>query len=350
MRVGTLCYATDSGLGILAKSFVDNKIITHPYIVRHGHHHTHEEWYPGAPVTANLRADHAKILEFARGMDLMFFQETPFLWELLPFCKQHGVKTVLQPMYECEPKRLPYEPDLFLCPSLLDLQYFSRTPSAWVGMDLPGSMVFADPKYRSLYLPVPVEMPWKLRTKAEVFVHNAGHGGLKGRNGTAELLASFMHVKSKAEFLVRSQRRVLFDDDVEGRLKWQVDQTVPYDQLYSEGDVFIFPEKFNGLSLPLQEAYASGMLVMTSDRFPNNTYLPREPLIPVSQYETTNISPRCNDFQSAIIEPRAIAETIDRWYGRDISEFSLRGKKWAEKNSWAVLGPRYKKVLEDLCS
>lgn len=355
LRVGSLVFATDSGLGILAKSFIANGIITHPYVVRHGHHHTHEEWYPGAPITGNLRADHAKILEFCRSVDVMLFLETPFIFELLPHCKAHGVKTAVCVMYECSPKKWPHEPDLYLCPSLLDFQYYPEGVKYIEGeADRIPTRAF-----NSMFLPVPVDVPWKLRTKAEVFVHNAGHGGLKGRNGTTELLKAInlLPRNHKAKFIIRSQKPLslkeldqpLFIPGIDERVRF-VGDSVPYDELWNEGQIFIFPERHNGLSLPLQEAYASGMLVMASDRFPNNTYLPREPLIPVASYTTTNISPRMNDFQSAIIDPKAIAATIDSWFGRDISEYSLHGKKWAEENSWAVLGPQYKKVLEDLCS
>lgn len=357
LKVGSLIFATDSGLGILARSFVQHGLITHPFIVRHGHHTTHEEWCPGAPITSNLRTDHAKILEFAASVDVMLFFETPFIWELIPHCKAHGVKTILEIMYECMPKVLPHQPDLFICPSLLDLQYFpdgdfKKDSRSCYNTSTSGT--WAHGWTNSIYLPVPVEMPWKLRTKAEGFVHNAGHGGLKGRNGTMELVDAIKYVKSDADIIIRTQSHRHFDEIMKrlGSDGPRVNVscgTKDYDQLYGTGDVFIFPERHNGLSLPLQEAYASGMLVMSTDRFPMNEWLPRCPLIPVKSYITTSISPRCVEFQSAIVEPRAIAAKIDEFYGRDITAYSECGKRWAEQNSWEKLGPVYRKTLEDLC-
>jgi hypothetical protein len=118
-----------------------------------------------------------------------------------------------------------------------------------------------------------------------------------------------------------------------------------YDELFSEGDTFIFPESFNGLSLPLQEAYSAGMCVMATDRFPMNTWLPREPLIPVEKYRRDNVGGSCVEFDRAVIEPRLIAATIDNWYGRDISHLSSSGRDWAAEHSWEKLKPVY---LEEL--
>ncbi len=122
--------------------------------------------------------------------------------------------------------------------------------------------------------------------------------------------------------------------------------SVHRDELYSTGDVFIFPEKFNGLSLPLQEACAAGMLVMATDRFPMNTWLPNDPLIPIRGERIIQISGRLRAFKEAMIDPKDIAATIDRWYGEDISSFSESGREWAMRNSWQVLGPKYKELLE----
>lgn len=339
MKVGSLVYATDQGLGILAKSFVDAGVVTDVMVVRHGRHETHD-WYPGAKQVSDLRDRHQiqDAMKFCEGMDLMLFFETPFLWELIPHCKRVGVKTVLMPMFECEHQILPSQPDFFLNPSLLDQQYY---PSG-------------------KFLVVPVEYPWKQRTKAISFVHNAGHGGLKGRNGTAELVEAMRYVKSEARLTLRAQESsrqywaagMLRDaNDQPTNLPPNVDLkigTFKYEELFSEGDVFVFPEKFNGLSLPLQEARAAGMLVMCGDRFPMNIWLPTDPLISVQSYRKQRVGPPYNEFDEAVFHPKAIAQKIDEWYERNITQYSLEGKYWAEENSWAKLKPRYMEVLEGL--
>lgn len=325
MKVGTLCYATEQGLGILAKQFYDNGIITHPFIVEHAHHKNNYEWYPDVTPRTHIRKfDHARVERFCKTMDIMLFFETPFDWNLIRACDSMGVKTVLMPMYECMPKTFP-RPDLILNPSTLDQEYYPE----------------------GVYIPVPVAVKHKLRKKCEVFVHNAGHGGLKGRNGTAELIEAVHYITKPATIIVRSQNGLTWQNSwSSAKLKIQVG-SVPYDTLYDTGDCFIFPEKFNGLSLPLQEAFASGMLVMGTNRKPMNEWLPNAPLIPPIGYTPGCISARCNDFFAADVKPETIAQWIDDWYGRDITEYSMLGEAYAQKNSWSVLKPRYLEVLEN---
>lgn len=324
MRVGSLVYATHQGLGMLAKAFYERGVVTDVLVVRHPRHPTLHEWYPNAPQTPIRPFDFNLAADFCASMDVMLFFETPFDWRLIDYSRQIGVGTALMTMYECTPERLPAEPNVFLCPSKLDLQHF--------------------PPHHSVYLPVPVDIAWRQRTRAEVFVHNAGWGGLRGRNGTAEFLEAIQYVKSAARFVIRAQKPLDFSHR-EPRIVQISYGTHPYDKLWNEGDVFVFPEKFCGLSLSLQEARAAGMLVMASDRFPINDWLPREPLIPVREYRRSSVGSPCREFDEAVIDPRAIAGQIDEWYGRDITDYSLSGRTWAESMSWEKLKPHYEATL-----
>lgn len=189
---------------------------------------------------------------------------------------------------------------------------------------------------RQIQIPVPSQIKWIERQFARTFIMNAGNGGLGGRNGTRELIEAFRHVKSDARLLIRSQIPLTCDNPkIEVRVG-------TFEDIWSEGDVFIFPEKFNGLSLPLQEAHASGMLVMCGDRFPMNTWLPKEPLIPVKGYTKLKMA---FNIDSAVIDPIDIADKIDSWYNMDITKYSLIGKDWGEKNSWQNLKETYLKLL-----
>lgn len=332
LKVGSLNYATEQGLGILAKSFWDAGVLTDFLVVQHTSRPTFHEWYPNCSLIRHRPFPRSQARRFIQTVNVMLFFETPFDWALINYCKKIGVKSVLMPMYECMPEEFPTQPDLILNPSLLDQQYYPQ----------------------GVHIPIPVEgIPWRLRTRAETFVHNAGHGGLLGRNGTKELLDALPLISSPIRLVIRTQDRLPESEGLKDPRLTVLRGTFARDTLYRDGDVFVFPEKFNGLSLPLQEAYASGMVVMTSDRFPNNTYLPEEPLIPVKAYETKQAMGRFRQFESAIIDPEDIAETIDKWYGRDLTDISLKGKAWARDNSWEILKPRYMEALQSevlICS
>jgi hypothetical protein len=209
-------------------------------------------------------------------------------------------RRILVPMYECT--RPSEKADKIISPSLLDKRYYPL----------------------STFLPIPIAMDRfpkpKRKGRGVRFIHNAGHGGLGGRNGTKEVLAARKLIKSKAQIIVRSQVPFEGAEVVDRADYWD-----GYD-----GDFFLFPEKFNGLSLPINEAMASGMAIMSTDRFPFNAYLPRELLIPCT-YEKQFIS---REFDSAVINPQAIADKVDEWYNRDITKFSEYNYKLAQALSW----------------
>jgi len=339
-RVGAVGYATEQGLGRLMKSFFDAGCVDKVMVFRHTspRRKTHMEWYPEGTVELVGRPfGGSEVDAFTRSVDLMLFFETPFDWSYVTYCRDKGTKTVLMPMYEWTPLRWPAKPDALVCPSVLDLDYFN------------GQF----PEGLCEFIPVPVDpSTWKLRTAARKYLHNAGNVGHREHKGTRQLLEALPHVESPLELTVRAQdtaamSRILLGckgvaDDP--RLKVEMGE-MPYENLWGEHDVYVAPEKFNGLSLPLQEARAAGLLVMTTDRYPANTWLPREPLIHVTRTERASVGGQYLSFEECVLSPRDIAKVMDSWYEKDVTEYSLSGKLWAENNSWDKLLPRYREFF-----
>lgn len=302
---GAVVYAVESGLGRQAKSFFDHGLFREVLIQKHSSYVNHTEWYP------NAVSDYEELLSRC---DEIWFLETPFDWNYVLRARAKGVKTVLFLMYECS--RLPYVPDVLVGGSIMEKIHF-------------GDSVKVIP------VPAPEEIKWRLREKAQVFVHNAGHGGLGGRNGTKELIEAMKYVKEPIKLIIRSQFPIKCDDPrVEVRIG-----DFPYETMFDEGDVFIYPDKFGGSCLPVQEAHSSGMMCMVSKRLPHTDWLPNAPLIPIKGYKKERIAEK--EFDCAIVDPIDIAKTISLWYNADITEYSLAGKKWAEDNSWGKLKPIY---------
>ena len=236
-------------------------------------------------------------------------------------------------MYECTPTRRPHEPDKWICPSKLDTQYFPGSP----------------------YLPIPVDEPrWELRTRARRWLHNGGNLGLREHKGTRTILQAMQHVKSPITLTVRAQDDASLHQIVrevptalpgrDPRIEYHYGQ-YPRERLFEDHDVFVMAEKYNGLSLPLAEARAAGMVVVTSDRFPMNDWLPREFLIPVSGYTRQRVSGAFQWYDEATIDPQEVARTIDRvyQYGEDygVTSYSESAREWYETMSWASLKDRW---------
>ena len=308
--IGTINYDCASGLGIQTKAFIDHGIIDKILVQPHSTYPS-ENWYTHERV--------GSVEELLDTCDTLMFMETPFQWKIIPEARKRGIKTILLCMYECTQYPFPYYPDVLVEGSAIGPEHYKD-----LGCAIP-----------CVHINVPVEMPWKLRTKAKHFIHNAGHGGLGGRNGTKELLEAMRYVKSPIKLTVRAQIGHYTSDDPRVDI---IHGSVPYSELWASGDVLVFPEKFGGSFLPMQEAYASGLAVMASDRFPTNSWLPKELLIPVAGYKKERIGA---EFDCAILNPKNIAEKIDFWYNRDISEYSKRGREWALENSWEKLKPKY---------
>jgi glycosyltransferase involved in cell wall biosynthesis len=318
MNVGSIAYDTSQGLGYLAKDFFDHGIINKVAVRSNGRRVRHREWYKGGKVP---------IGDLLNRIDVLFlFEDALGYWDVVQQARDRNIPIVLMPMYECTRHPVPVEPNLWVCPSLTDKRFYKDI-------------------YDNVYhipVPVPDNIEWKLRSKAETFVHNSGHGGLRRRNGTHKIIESLRYIQSNVRILIRAQdgnkaTRELVElaarkpkpwpNNVEleiriGECKWE--------HLYSEGDVFLFPDEFSGLSLPIQEAYASGMPVIAPHRYDFDQWLPKSFLIPVSNFTKERV------FQSTIeranCDPKDIARTIDAVANTDIKSYSIDAKKWGKYN------------------
>lgn len=350
MRVGCPCYATEQGIGYLGLDFFRAGVVTDPLVFRYPRaaRTDHPEWYPpGTPVvgsragSTNLR----QVRDWMRRIDVMLCFETPLDWQLVAYARNRGVKTAVVTMYEWWPESPPARFDLYLCPSLLDHDVFT-------GLRLPAQF---------LPVPAPADAVWTRRTTARRFLHNAGHVGSRNHKGTDTLIRAMEFVESPLGLTVRCQEegliRKLLADYVGTRRDDRirvVAGNVPRADLFSpDHDVYVAPERYNGLSLPLQEAFAHGMPVVTTDRHPHNSWLPKAPLVAPAGYSRVRVAAGYLEIDEARVEPRELARAMDRIYDAPadvVAGWSDAGRAWAEANSWAALGPKYRAALEGLLS
>lgn len=333
MKIGLVARADNSGLGILSEAFYKHLPIAKVMVVANNVYEIHPERFPGALICKIGTPDLEEIGEFLKDIDLVLTFETPYNWNLFSEARKRGIKTILIPNYEWLPPTIPVVPDLFICPSKLDYD------------EIVNNSAFGN-KDNAIYLPIPIDRertPFKLRKKAETFLFNNGHGGYMDRNSSKELFEAISLIKKDIKFKIHSQ--VYFSDVINDSRVEVIYGDIPYEELYSEGDIFLFPHKFDGLSLPIQEALSAGLPIISTDIYPHNAYLPKEWLFKPEIMTKIFIK---REMDMAIINPVKLAKKIEEWAGKDIEEESKKADRLAEKWSWKNLKDKYLEAFKNV--
>ncbi|HAI18070.1 MAG TPA: hypothetical protein DCM10_08670, partial [Xanthomarina gelatinilytica] len=234
MKVGSIVYATQSGLGILAKEFFDAGIIDTVLVEVENNKglKTNATMFPGSKVIGPGGSaftygwspkDANTIDEFLDTIDVFLAFEIPFYNKIIDELKKRNKPFVLMPMYECTPPSILA--DTYIAVSDLDKKYIQRFH--------PNSRV------ERINVPAHSKIVYRERSIARTFVHNDGNGSSFDRNGTDDLLKSLKYVHSPIKLLIRSQKRKHVSTDPRVEI---INRSVPFEELWSEGDVFIFPE------------------------------------------------------------------------------------------------------------
>ncbi len=330
MRLGMICRFDNSGLGSLSWEFARHLKPSKVLLVENAVFQTFPERYaelttrrvPGGSTMS--QDDRNWILE---DVDVLLSIETFYSYDLVRDAKQKGVKTVLVTMFEMMPDQVPIRPDHYLCPSTLDYK------------------VLSGPK---TYLPIPLatdRLIWNERKEAKTFIHTASHGGMNGRKGTGLFIEAMKYVKSDIKVLINTWNPFVCEDP---RVEVRQKNFKNYWQAWREGDVLVYPQDYNGICLPVSEAFASGLGLVTTDIEPFNEWLPEECLFkPTSMYKT-RAAHGLIEVDAAKIDPQVIAAKIDEIAGMDLRPMSAKGKKYAQENSWDVLLPKYQSFLESI--
>lgn len=327
MRIALIARMDNSGLGTLSWEFARHLKPAKILLVSNGVHQTFPNRY--ADFDTKTFRNYEDFQWLLTDVDVLFSIETFYDWSVVKLARQKGVKTVLYTMYEMSPDPIPLHPDLYLCPSKLDVEYFKN--------------------WNHVYLPTPLaddRLQWKQHRIAHTFMHTASHGGMSGRKGTQLFIDAMQYVKSDVKFLINSWKPIGVSDK---RAEVRVVNYKNYWQAWQEGDVLVYPQDYNGICLPIVEAMACGLGVITTDIFPFNEYMPKRGLFKPESMYRTRAAPKLQETEAAKINPLTIAEKIDELANADILDMSLYGKEYARKHSWKKLLPDYLKVFKTLC-
>lgn len=222
------------------------------------------------------------------------------------------------------------------------------------GLIVPSVWYFNDWKHaKKTYLPVPINrerLKYDQRTTAKVFVHNGGTQLGDDRNGTLVLLEAMRFVKSPLQLIVRLQKteQLMYNKckelaAVDPRITLDTSTFNSYWELWREGDVFVYPRAYGGLSLPVNEAMSVGMPVIMPDLNPQNEFLPKALLVPPASVRTVQMH---RPIQACTVDPRTLAQVIDGFYGKDISALSAKMDEVAGWWAWDKLKVKYLNTLK----
>jgi hypothetical protein len=76
---------------------------------------------------------------------------------------------------------------------------------------------------------------------------------------------------------------------------------------------------------------------------PQNKFLPKELLIPIKEKVDIFIN---RNVEMAILDPKDIAKTVEKWAHKDISKYSDLSNKIADEMSWKTLRSKYIEILQ----
>jgi hypothetical protein len=270
-------------------------------------------------------------------IDVLFTIETPYYWPVYEEAWKRHIKTVLMPMIEWLDRGRPElrSVDLFVCPST----YTER--------------VMWNKGYRNTVL-VPCEVPVDLKrfpkrkfSRIRTFLHNAGHGGLKGRNSTYELMRAIKLVQCDARFIIRSQFPIT-EKIEDPRITYIEGNVENYWDLYEEGDCWLMPWKYGVAALGLQESMAAGMIPCITDMEPFNEFMPKGLLIEPERLDWRTVN--CGQQELWAEQSTAnIARTIERLYSeRDVRPWLDWSRATAKAWSWDIWQKKYQEMFDAL--
>lgn len=354
IKLGLCAFATCNGLGYQTKAYFEH---LKPYrtlvtdISAFNGMEQHPEWYKtNDPEQFEVVFDYGfpsnqTIDKFLQGLDIVLCAENPLNYWMFARAKELGIKTVLVPNFEflefLKTPALP-RPDLFLVPSIWRIEEIRQ---------------FGPTRY--LHFPVDrAKIPFTPVKEFLFFLHTLGRKTYMDRNGTLSILDALKKTDDQKVitlFLgpdeIELNKLPYYFGKVDSRVSFmESSNVVDYAELYKGASVFVFPRRYGGNCLPMNEALSKGLPVIMTDIEPQSALLPKEWLVPATK--ATSFKAR-TDIDVYEPDAEALAKKME-WFANmspaEILAESEKANALADTISWESLLPEYIKVFEDLCS
>ncbi len=284
MRLGIIVRSDDTGLGNqtrnLARLLKPDKVMVIDMSMHNGMEQ-HFDWYKDYEhIIIRNYPTRSDSKNFLVGLTHLLTCEIFYNNDIVNIARLKGVKTINQFNYEFLDNLVSdniAKPDIFLSPSYWKLEE-TKT------------------KFNAQYLPPPLFKDdfkearannFRRKSGKAKFLHVVGKPAINSRNGTDTLYKALKHSTELYDLVIKSQFKIPVENDP--RITYEIGNKETSADLYAGYDALIYPRKFGGLALPMNEALMSGLPVIMTDIEPNNKVLPKEWLVPairVGQFMT----------------------------------------------------------------
>ncbi|MBP6041813.1 hypothetical protein KA529_02235 [Candidatus Saccharibacteria bacterium] len=334
MRIGVLAFATETGLGYQAKSYIKHLPVTKVLELDSSLFHknlTRQNWYKRSNRVKGFPED--KTLDkFVKDLDIVLFAETPINDKIYEIARANNVKTVNVVNWEFFDNTTK---DKKLLPDAIIM------PSKWYAEEANKFCKAAGIKVFQLHHPVDREVfQFSLRNSRKHF-HLAGRPTTEyDRNGTQDYLSAY------PEGAVTIQK-----DSMAQRLKIQYPNAriltnLEHSELYNSGDILVLPRQYGGNCLPLNEALSCGLPVIMPDVSPNNSFLPGEWLVQLESSELIDLGSKIELNKVSIDSMKQTVSAV----ASNTVKHSMYANELAANISWEVMRKQYIDVFEDIIS
>lgn len=356
MRLGIIAYGSDTGLGNQtfelyrhmkpAKTLVIN-------LANHNRMPVHLDRFPDAKVSDGLPND--DLLEWlTTDVDAIFVCETPLQFSLWEKCRQKGIVAIQQYNYEFLDyfvhKHWP-KPTVLAAPTKWNIDAVRELAQE---LGIPKVVEWPVPVNREL-------IPFRTIEQCQTFVHIIGRPAVHDRNGTLTFLEAAAKIGRRAKYKIYVQppqdakaieyytpihRRIESLKDILGI---EVIRNVPnYADMYATGDVLVFPRRYGGLCLPVNEALSAGMPVIMTNISPNSDWLPPDWLVPARRIKDFYPRPRVDVYEADV---DMLAYTMLRFVNSSayMQQANKLADEIAESISWKTLKTKYDQLLREVC-
>lgn len=332
------------GIALQSRNFYDHMPVDDVLLVRMPRPDCKEapEWYPGATHAAydpiRHQLDEELVTDWLEGLDVVFTVETPNDWRMPLWCREMGVKLVIQGNPE------------FVRHGREGFEHLAH-PDQW----------WWPTKWRTDILPAGVHMPVPMPDTVPVerndddvplrVLHVVGKRAYADRNGTEILVSALRRVRRKMHVTIIG---------LDGELpKVQAgpsnrNLTVEYHpdgfdnhwDMYRNQDVLVTPRRYGGLQLPALEAAACGLAVMMPDCSPNAELA--SVLVPVRRQATLSLA--AGTIRTAEVAPLDLSEHLDRLAWDRNSLIQAKDTSQALVPRWSMWRQRYLDRLQEVVS